>query len=103
MRSPSLLTPQAWQDVLDIGAYSAADNASAAMVFVSALEDTCTPLVALPGLGSSRTFVRTDLQGVRMLPVPGFENYLIFYIASKWSIKVLRILHAARDFPTIFR
>jgi plasmid stabilization system protein ParE len=37
-----------------------------------------------------------------MMPVTSFENYLIFYVATKQSIKVLRILHAARDFPTIF-
>jgi plasmid stabilization system protein ParE len=53
-------------------------------------------------LGSPRSFQRADLKGVRQMAVTGFENYLIFYIATKWSVKVLRILHAARDFPTIF-
>jgi plasmid stabilization system protein ParE len=37
-----------------------------------------------------------------MLPVTGFENYLIFYVAAGKNMKVLRVLHAARDFPTIF-
>ena len=60
-------------------------------------------LVALPGMGSARTFQRTDLKGVRMVPVTGFEHYLIFYPPTQQSIKVLRVLHAARDFPTIFR
>jgi toxin ParE1/3/4 len=103
MLSPSLLTPQAWQDVLDIVAYIAADNPEAASRFVPALEETCTQLVALPGMGSARSFQRKDLTGVRVLPVTGFENYLIFYAAAAKSMKVLRILHAARDFPTIFR
>jgi toxin ParE1/3/4 len=102
MLSPSFLTPQAWQDVLDIVAYIANDNASAALVFLSELEDTCTQLLALPGLGSARSFKRTDLTGVRMMPVTGFEHYLIFYVPAGKSIKVLRILHTARDFPTIF-
>jgi plasmid stabilization system protein ParE len=53
-------------------------------------------------LGSVRTFQRKALKGVRILPVIGFENYLIFYAAAGTSIQVLRILHAARDFPTIF-
>ena len=102
MLSPSLFTPQAWQDALDIVAYIAADNVSAAERFLPALEETCTQLLALPGLGSARTFRRKDLTGLRIMPVTGFEHYLIFYTAAQRSVKVLRILHAARDFPTIF-
>src|SRR5882724_13044595 len=102
MLSPSLFTPQAWQDALEIVAYIGTDNPEAAARFVPALEATCTQLVALPGMGSPRTFQRKDLKGVRILPVTGFEYHLIFYIAAGKSIKVLRILHAARDFPTVF-
>jgi plasmid stabilization system protein ParE len=64
MLSPSLFRPQAWQDALDIVAYIAADNASAAERFVPALEDTCTQLVALPGLGNVRSFHDADLTPV---------------------------------------
>jgi toxin ParE1/3/4 len=102
MLSPSLLTPQAWQDALEIVAYIASDNPEAASRFVPALEATCAQLVALPGMGSSRTFQRKDLQGVRIMPVTGFESYLIFYTASGKSMKVIRVLHTARDFPTLF-
>jgi len=102
MLSPSLFTPQAWQDALEIVEYIGTDNPEAASRFVPALEETCTQLVALPGLGSARTFQRKDLQGVRILPVTGFEHYLIFYTAVQKNVKVVRVLHAARDFPTIF-
>lgn len=103
MLSPSHLSPQAWQDALEIVAYIAADNPDAAARFVSALEATCAQLVALPGMGSARSFRRKDLMDVRMLPVTGFEQYLIFYTVVGKRITVLRVLHAARDFPTIFR
>lgn len=103
MLSSSLFTPHAWQDTLDIIEYIWADNPEAAARFLPALEATCTQLAALPGMGSVRTFQRKDLQGTRILPVSGFEHYLIFYTAASKRIKVLRILHAARDFPTIFR
>lgn len=103
MLSPSLFTPQAWQDALEIVAYIGTDNPEAASRFVPALEETCTQLVALPGMGSARTFQRKDLKGVRIMPGTGFEHYLIFYTTAGRSIKVLRILHAARDFPTIFQ
>ncbi len=103
MLSPSLFSPQAWQDAIDIMQYIGADNPEAAARFLPALEETCTQLAALPGMGSVRTFQRKDLKGTRILPVTGFENYLIFYAAAGKSITVLRILHAARDFPTIFK
>jgi toxin ParE1/3/4 len=102
MLSPSQLSPQAWDDMRDIVAYIATDNPDAAARFVPALEATVAQLVALPGIGSVRHFRRTDLQGMRILPVTGFKDYLIFYTAVRTQVKVVRILHAARDFPSIF-
>jgi toxin ParE1/3/4 len=102
MLSHSLFTPQAWQDALEIAEYIGTDSPEAAARFVPALEATCEQLVALPGMGSVRRFGRNDLKGVRILPVTGFEHYLIFYSTLPKSIKVIRVLHAARDFPTIF-
>ena len=103
MLSPALFTPQAWQDALEIVAYIGTDNPEAASRFVPALEATCTQLVALPDMGSVRTLRRKDLKGVRIMPVTGFESYLSFYVAVGTSMTVLRILHATRDFPTIFK
>ena len=102
MISPSLLSPQAWQDVIDIVAYIGTDNPDVATRFVPALEATCEQLLSLPSLGSVRQFRREDLNGVRILPVTGFENYLIFYAPAGKGITVIRVLHAARDFPSLF-
>ena len=99
---PSQFSPEAWDDMRAIVAYIATDNPDAAERFVPALEETYAQLEALPGMGSVRHFGRKDLQGVRILPVTGFEHYLIFYTSAQRSVKVLRIVHAARDFPTIF-
>ena len=102
MLSPFQFSPEAWDDMRAIVAYIATDNPDAAARFVPALEETYAQLEALPGMGSVRHFGRKDLQGVRIIPDTGFESYLIFYTAAQRSVKVLRILHAARDFPTIF-
>ena len=72
----SQFSPQAWQDVRDIVAFIAADNPDAAARFVPALEETYAQLEALPGMGSVRHFGRKELQGVRIIPVTGFEHYL---------------------------
>ena len=102
MLSPSQFSPEAWDDMRAIVTYIATDNPDAAARFVPALEQTSAQLEALPGMGSVRHFGRKDLQGVRIIPVTGFEHYLLFYTALRTPVKVLRILHAARDFPTIF-
>jgi toxin ParE1/3/4 len=102
MRSPSQFSPQAWDDMRAIVAYIANDNPDAAARFVPALEETYAQLEALPGLGSVRLFRRKDLQSVRIIPITGFEHYLLFYTVLGKHVRVLRILHAARDFPTIF-
>ena len=102
MLSPSLLSPQAWQDALDIVRYIASDNPDVAARFVPAVEATCAQLLSLPGMGSVRNFVQEGLQGVRVMPVTGFEHYLIFYSTPREHVRVLRILHAARDLPSIF-
>ena len=102
MLSPSQFSPHAWDDMRDIVAYIASDNPDAASRFVPALEATYAQLVALPGMGSVRHFRPERLQEVRMMPVTGFEHYLLFYTAADTGMKVLRILHAARDFPTLF-
>ena len=102
MLSPSQFSPEAWDDMRSIVAYIATDNPDVAERFVPALEETFAQLEALPGLGSARHFGRKDLQGVRIIPVTGFAHYLLCYTALRKRVKVLRILHAARDFPTIF-
>jgi toxin ParE1/3/4 len=102
MLSPSQFSPEAWDDMRAIVAYIATDNPEAASRFVPALEATYAQLVALPSMGSVRHFGRKDLKGVRILPVTGFEHYLIFYEVVGTNIKVIRVLHGARDFPTVF-
>ena len=83
MLSPSLLTPQAWQDALEITEYIGTDYPEVASRFVPGLEATCTQIALLPGMGSTRAFQRKDLKCVRILPVTGFERYLIFYTALR--------------------
>ena len=43
------------------------------------------------------------LEGLRMWLVSGFENYLVFYIERTHFIDIVRVLHAARDIPSMLR
>ncbi len=39
---------------------------------------------------------------VKVWPVKGFENFLIFYTISEGSIDVIRVLHGSRDIESVF-
>lgn len=96
------LRPQARQDALEIARYIARDNMTAADTFLFELEETCRDLTAMPERGSRRSFLNPLLADVRMVPVRKFASYLIFYRPLARGIDVIRIIHGARDLPTLF-
>lgn len=42
------------------------------------------------------------MKAVRMLPVSGFNNYLIFYLIEDDAVRVLYVVHGARHLPRLF-
>jgi len=97
-----LKTPQALHDLGEIASFIALDNLDAAERFLDAAEAAFAQLAALPSLGQAVPFQSTLAQGMRVWRVEGFERYLIFYRLAESSLEVVRVLHVARDFPTIF-
>ena len=49
-----------------------------------------------PAIGRLRSY---SLSGVRSWVVPGFENYVIFYLTTPGEVQILAVLHGARDLP----
>lgn len=92
----------AQQDIDEHADYMARDRPRSALEFVDAVERALTRLADMPELGSPRAFRHTRLAGIRMWPVPGFHNYLIFYRVVDESIQVLRVLRAAQDYTRFF-
>lgn len=89
-------TALAENDLLDIWLYIAQDNITAADRMVERLEQRCQTLGVSPMLGSKRDDL---VMGMRYL-IEG--NYAIFYRVHQNTVEILRVLHGARDFPTIF-
>jgi toxin ParE1/3/4 len=83
--------------------YLAQERPAAALAFIDAIERAFARLAELPEIGSPRAFQNSRLEGIRMWPVPQFQNYLIFYRIVGEEIQVLRILHAAHDYTRFFR
>ena len=73
-----------------------------ALRFIDAVEKAFRRLSEMPEIGVLHEFDDPRLAGTRMWPVPKFPRYMIFYHARGEEIRVLRMLHGARDIAAIF-
>ncbi len=83
--------------------YLAERSVEAGLRFLRAVTRSLEDLALMPGIGARRDYHNPDLGGLRMSPVTGFENYLIFYLTAEDSIRVVRVLHGAQDIERIFQ
>lgn len=90
------------EDTTGIVEHIANDNLNAAKAFRERLEQTCSLLADMPGIGTLRDFDNAYLSGVRFLPLKQFEKYLVFYQMHGDTLHVIRIVHGARDLPALF-
>lgn len=70
--------------------------------FAGAVESSLRLLAEMPTLGAVAEFPQRQLRDVRIWPVRGFRNYLIFYRIRRASLEVLRVLHGAQDIGNVF-
>ncbi len=91
------ILPVARRDIEEIGDFIALDNPTRASSFVAEIERTIVGKVALrpesfPGRDDLAADLRVAVQG----------RYLIFFTASDDEIRIVRVLHGARDLHRIF-
>lgn len=89
-------------DVRDIVSYITENSPSSVPSFRSALEETTELLHTMPHMGSPRVSDRPVLKDIRVLPIKGFEHYYVFYRPHDTTLEIVRILHGARDYPSLF-
>ena len=89
------------QDLEDATLYIADNNEEAATRFLDAVDKAVLNLVEMPHLGRERSFHGNRTQNMRSWFVKDF-NYIIFYVPLDDGIDVVRLLHGARDLPTLF-
>ena len=92
-----VITEQAEADFKDHFAYLTPGNPDRALAFFGAARDAFVQLAAMPKLGVRRSFFLPRLQELRMWPVPGFRQYLIFYRPLSDGLEIIRVLHHSRD------
>lgn len=90
-----VIKPLAEQDLEVIGDYIARDNPAQAVAFVGELREKCRRIADNP-LGYRE---RPELApGLRSC---AHGNYVIFFDALPDVVEVVRVLHSARDLPTM--
>lgn len=89
-------SPLAEQDLEDIADYIATDNPIRALSFLQELREHCHRISANP-------------QGYRLRPEFGdgirscaHGRYAIFFTSGADEVTIVRVLHGARDFPSVF-
>jgi toxin ParE1/3/4 len=99
----SYIRSRARRDILESAAYLGTQSGPELFYrFVDAVEATIENLKQTPRMGAPCDFTHPALSNVRRWPVKGFENWLIFYIARKDGVEIIRVFHGARDIRALF-
>jgi toxin ParE1/3/4 len=96
------ISSQARQDVEDIGVYFAEQARSYIPdQFLNGVEVAFAFLRTSPRAGRLCGFEGAS-RNVRLWPVKGFPNLLVFYRIEGDRLEVVRVLHGSRDVESIF-
>jgi len=91
------------QDLPDIYTFIAEHDPAAAERVLDAVEETFRQLARHPDCGVPYATPNRKLRRLRMFPVSGFPNYLVFYRVETASIRILYVTHGARHLLRMFR
>ncbi|MEQ1762601.1 MAG: type II toxin-antitoxin system RelE/ParE family toxin [Pyrinomonadaceae bacterium] len=89
------LAPSARRDLNEIWDYIAQDNVDAADRVLEQFAEKFDLLAVHKLIGRQEDRYG---RGIRVLP---HNAYLIFYLSDREAIEVVRVIHSARDIPTI--
>jgi len=100
--SPKIIRREAALRDLDAQAeFIQQDSPDAAIRFLEAARETFDLLAKMPELGGVCEFGSPNAAGIRVWPIKGFKNYLIFYRPIQQGVEIIRVLHGARDIPAV--
>jgi toxin ParE1/3/4 len=91
-----------FEELVNLSFYIAQDNEDAAQRFLVACDETFAFLGDNKQVGATRVFRDPSLRDVRMWRVKGFEKYLIFYQPLFDGVKILHVVHSARNYDLLF-
>lgn len=90
------VSPLAEQDLETIGDYIAEDNPGRAVSFIVELRAQCEKIAKAPQAYLARPELAEGLRSC------AHGNYVIFFVATKARLTIVRVLHGAMDIPAHF-
>jgi toxin ParE1/3/4 len=93
--------PTAEADVDDAALFIAKDSIEAALRFYDSVERTYRQIRDHPMRSPRYELDHPKLANLRKRSVTGFRNYLVFYRIEPSIVEVIRVLHGARDIPSV--
>jgi toxin ParE1/3/4 len=90
-------------DLPAIYQYIASDSPQAADRVFDAVAQTFDLIRDQPDCGVVYRTRNSKLQGIRMLPVSEFPQYLVFYRVEGETVRILYVVHGARNLTRLFR
>ena len=88
-------------DIVEIYRYIHARSPAAADKVFDAIERSIKALLDTPRIGTYWNSPDPRLDGMRVTPVTPYRNYLIFFRPTDDGVEVFRVLHGARNLPTL--
>jgi len=91
-----IILPAARADLVEIGDFIAVDNPPRALSFVMEIEAKMIAAAERPKSFPARDDLHEGLRSAR------HGRYLIFFIEVDDEVRIVRVLHGARDLPRMF-
>ena len=92
----SELTPEAQSDLIEIWSYIAQYDEEAADNIIDEIYQRSQILAKSPYIGITRPELAPDLRSFVV------KKYVLFYQPASYGIRIVRILHGARDVEQLF-
>ncbi|MSV31805.1 MAG: type II toxin-antitoxin system RelE/ParE family toxin [Bryobacterales bacterium] len=97
-----VIRPAAKDDILrQFRYFSQKASLEIAARFLDAVDESIAVICRMPQMGAPKILLNPVTTGLRSWPVNGFEDILIFYVVQPDALRVIRILHGARDIGSI--
>lgn len=91
------VTLKAEADLDELANFIAKDNLKAALKLYDMAAITFANIASEPKLGKKYNPINPALKKIRFFPIKSFQRYLVFYQETQKGVKIIRILHQARN------
>jgi toxin ParE1/3/4 len=91
-----------FEELVSLSFYIAEADEDAAQRFLDACDETFRFLAENCFVGSIRKFNNPNLSETRMWRISGYRKYLVFYHPLSDGVKILHVIHSARDYNQVF-